>query len=368
MPVHQTGDFSGYRQIQTRTTIKTKCIINSVLVRTTASICLLKWHFVRKQKAFCMCCDFFPAAESVQKQTFRSLWLCIHRCPLFRTMSQVKRFFHASRYSRVVMYMCGSKKVLHHALGAQLAFVSELYLFVKNRRNGTSLYFSITPSLRGCTSDEVFYFFADGRIFQTEVSQFWNRLLCLGKKKRNKTKKYSLWAKLPLTPKWTTTTKNEVPLHVALRLVSSLQHCSTVPVSQLQWFMCVSDCFCIPTFVFRAFQFRFFLQRSQCAALVAGAPATHTWAFCIVGCFRFRELFDRIQGLLKKESYSWSVGLTWGVRFLFMYPARVNLNEESPSCHCSSVISQLFSVLSKSYVGCTECSSLYYQVRVFSPE
>lgn len=68
------------------------------------------------------------------------------------------------------MYMGG--KELHHTLGVKPAFVSELYLFVKNIKNRTSLYFSITPSLGGCTSDEVFYCFADGPIFQTEVSQF----------------------------------------------------------------------------------------------------------------------------------------------------------------------------------------------------
>lgn len=56
----------------------------------------------------------------------------------------------------------------------------------------------------------------------------------------NRVRKHSLWATLPLTPKWTTTTtKSEVPLQVASSFANFPLRFCVLLVAHLQWFMYV---------------------------------------------------------------------------------------------------------------------------------
>lgn len=98
-------------------------------------------------------------------------------------------------------------------------------------------------------------------------------------------RKHSLWAKLPLTQKWTITAKKEAPLQVALRLAILLQLCCS---SHLQWFLFVFSFsfFNIQTFsgYFSAVSFSFFMR--------CYTGAGHTWALFIRSVIKSFVSFD----------------------------------------------------------------------------
>lgn len=127
----------------------------------------------------------FLAAYLAQWQAFRSLWLCIHSCPCFIGIKTIKMSLHGFRYSMVAMHMDGSEDELHHALSAQLTFISELYLFVKNIKIGYLCTFYNTFIKRLYLSWGIFFLCWWYYIPNRGVPVL-NRLLSLGKKKKYK--------------------------------------------------------------------------------------------------------------------------------------------------------------------------------------